>query len=151
MKTLLILPFIFLLSACDFGQTEGEQISVERDSHATLVLDQSMIAYEINVDLLESEIIFGTLCQMHLEKTGNTDDEICDAYTEAKQIAEEASQAGIVLLVELFKLGILTMEHPRYPEFEAIIERLIVLSEEVYDIDKEIRNTTGSGCIKCSM
>jgi hypothetical protein len=151
MKTLLILPFIFLLSACDFGQSEDERLVAEREAHATLVLDQSMIAYEINADLLESEIIFGSLCQMHLEDTGHMDDEICDAYTEARQIAENASQAGIVLLMELFKLGILTMEHPRYPEFEAMIEHLISLSEEVYDIDKEIHNTTGAGCIKCSM
>lgn len=151
MKSLIILPIIFLLAGCNLGQSEEEKLHEEENMRVNSILDKSKEAFESNRDFMLAEIIFGTLCLRDVEKTGKVEGPDCETYHIAQELADESTETGILILIALFKEGYLTIDSPRFPEFENIVQQLIVLSEEAYAIRTDLEGYGGSNCKKCTM
>ena len=139
------------MGGCNLGQSEEEKQRIEENAHVNSVLDDSKQVFETNRNFIFSEIIFGSLCQKNIQKTGKVEGVDCETYEIAQEIAGELTDNGIILLIGLFKDGYLTLESPRYPEFEEIIQQLIVLTEEAHAIRLDIESYEGTDCTKCAM
>ncbi len=73
MKLLLLLfPLVIFLISC--GEME-EPISVDDD-----IVDEALKVFVINKKILEDEVLFGAMCLVTLEETGNKNNDTCNLY-----------------------------------------------------------------------
>lgn len=143
MKTLLFLPLIFLMVACE---KPVEEVS----SDTTTLVDESMEVFVTNKELLEDEVMLGVLCLITLKETGSQQNEICKGYNAVKEQAIELTAIGLDIFAALVAGGYLGEEDVFF-EVVDIIERLANVEAQAKALRKEIDDMSGSKCIKCAM
>ena len=147
MKTLLFLSLITFLSACTADLSDEERRVEEQKE----ILKGTVEVLKNNEATIEDAIMFGSVCLLHVEKTGVPTGEACEMYYLAQSSAEYQSIEGVKLIFVLVQGGLLVKGTPYFTEILDIVERLAIIELEVKQISIKINNFTGSQCIKCAI
>jgi len=142
MKTLLFLLAIMALTTCTSSDAPAPETPT--------VVDEAMEIFVYNKEILEDEIMLGSLCLTTFKKTGSQENKVCELYRLTQKQATTMSRLGVKIFTELHSSGALADDNT-YLEVIDIIERLTKVEIMAKKIRKEIENTSGSECIKCAI
>ena len=119
-------------------------------SASTKMVDEAMEGFISNKEILEDEVMLGTVCLVLLKETGAQNNKMCETYNTIKEQAIELTDIGLDIFEELYKGGYLA-EEDTFFEVIDIIERLAKVEARAKILRKEIEDMSGSKCIKCAM